>query len=99
MPISSAIKESISRERSNFLKKAKNRVNIIIFTTASGQYVYTGYEVQALQYLLKPINRQALAAALLVDLKKRFENRYSVFLCLNLSETSLEPPPAGDHQQ
>lgn len=51
----------------------------IIFTTASGQYVYTGYEVQALQYLLKPIDRQALAAALLVDLKRRFENRYFVF--------------------
>lgn len=50
----------------------------IIFTTASGQYVYTGYEVQALQYLLKPINRQALADALMVDLKRRFENRYFV---------------------
>lgn len=51
----------------------------IIFTTASRQYVYTGYEVQALQYLLKPINRQALAAALLFDLKRRFESRYFVF--------------------
>jgi DNA-binding LytR/AlgR family response regulator len=51
----------------------------IIFITASGQYVYTGYEVQALQYLLKPIDRQTLAAALKVDLKRRFENRYFVF--------------------
>lgn len=51
----------------------------IIFTTASEQYVFSGYEVQALQYLLKPINRQALSAALMVDLKRRLENRYFVF--------------------
>lgn len=51
----------------------------IIFTTASEQYVFSGYEVQALQYLLKPINRQALSAALMVDLKRRYENRYFVF--------------------
>ncbi|ACV63156.1 two component transcriptional regulator, LytTR family [Desulfofarcimen acetoxidans DSM 771] len=56
-----------------------NNYVAIIFTTVSGQYVYTGYEVQALQYLLKPINTQALATALLVDLKRRFENRYFVF--------------------
>ena len=51
----------------------------IIFTTASEQYVFSGYEVQALQYLLKPINRQALTAALNVDIKRRYENRYFVF--------------------
>lgn len=51
----------------------------IIFTTASERYVFSGYEVQALQYLLKPIDRQALAAALAVDLKRRHENRYFVF--------------------
>ncbi|MHB1042487.1 MAG: LytR/AlgR family response regulator transcription factor [Eubacteriales bacterium] len=51
----------------------------IIFTTSSEQYVFSGYEVQALQYLLKPIDRQALSAALTVDLKRRYENRYFVF--------------------
>ena len=51
----------------------------IIFTTASEQYVFSGYEVQALQYLLKPINPQALSAALTVDLKRRYENRYFIF--------------------
>lgn len=51
----------------------------IIFTTASERYVFSGYEVQALQYLLKPIDRQALSAALAVDLKRRYENRYFVF--------------------
>ncbi len=51
----------------------------IIFTTASDRYVFSGYEVQALQYLLKPINVQALSAALMLDLKRRFENRYFLF--------------------
>lgn len=51
----------------------------IIFTTASERHVFSGYEVQALQYLLKPIDRQALSSALAVDLKRRYENRYFVF--------------------
>lgn len=51
----------------------------IIFTTSSEQHVFSGYEVQALQYLLKPVSLQALIAALTVDLKKRYENRYFVF--------------------
>lgn len=51
----------------------------IIFTTSSGQHVFSGYEVQALQYLLKPVSRDALSAALTVDLKRRYENRYFVF--------------------
>jgi len=51
----------------------------IIFTTSSELHVFSGYEVQALQYLLKPINRQALSSALTVDLKRRYENRYFVF--------------------
>lgn len=62
--------------------KAIRRTNdsaAIIFTTASERYVFSGYEVQALQYLLKPIDRQALTAALAVDLKRRYENRYFVF--------------------
>lgn len=62
--------------------KAIRRTNdsaAIIFTTASDRYVFSGYEVQALQYLLKPIDRQALSTALLVDLKRRFENWCFVF--------------------
>jgi Response regulator of the LytR/AlgR family len=56
-----------------------NNSSAIIFTTASEQHILSGYEVQALQYLLKPINRKALSAALTVDLKRRYENRYFVF--------------------
>jgi DNA-binding LytR/AlgR family response regulator len=59
--------------------RSSNDSAAIIFTTASEQYVYSGYEVQALQYLLKPINNQTLSAALKVDLKRRFENRCFVF--------------------
>lgn len=56
-----------------------NDLAAIIFITSSEQYVFSGYEVQALQYLLKPVSLQALSAALTVDLKKRYENRYFVF--------------------
>ena len=62
--------------------KAIRNVNdsvTIIFITSSERHVFSGYEVQALQYLLKPVNLQALSAALTVDLKRRFENRYFVF--------------------
>lgn len=62
--------------------KAIRRTNdstAIIFTTASEQYVLSGYEVQALQYLLKPIDKRALSVALMIDLKRRFENWYFVF--------------------
>ena len=51
----------------------------IIFTTVNEQYVFSGYEVQALQYLLKPVNSQALSAALTLDLKRRYKNRDFVF--------------------
>ena len=58
----------------------------IIFTTSSGQHVFSGYEVQALQYLLKPIGRQALAAALSVDLKRRFDNRFFIFKSTGMTQ-------------
>lgn len=51
----------------------------IIFITSSEQYVFSGYEVQALQYLLKPINSKALSSAIMFDLKRRYENKYFVF--------------------
>ena len=66
-----------------------NDSTAIIFTTASGQYVFAGYEVQALQYLLKPINWQALEATLRVDLKRRFGNRY--FVCKSGGMTQKVP--------
>ena len=62
--------------------KAIRRINDktgIIFTTFSDQYVFTGYEVHALQYLLKPINPTMLAEALSFDMKRRLVNQYFVF--------------------
>ncbi len=56
-----------------------NDSTAIIFTTSSSQHILAGYEVQALQYLLKPIDGQALEVALDIDLKRRFQNQYFVF--------------------
>lgn len=51
----------------------------IIMTTSSEKHVFFGYEVQALQYLIKPIDIKTLTSALTVDLKRRYENRFLVF--------------------
>ncbi|MEN6327241.1 MAG: LytTR family DNA-binding domain-containing protein [Syntrophomonas sp.] len=51
----------------------------IIFTTSSDQYVFSGYEVHALQYLVKPIDQQLLYTALMYDLKRRMQDRNFVF--------------------
>ncbi len=58
----------------------------IIFTTSSERHVFSGYEVQALQYLLKPVNEQALATALTIDLKRRYKNRYLVFKSAGMTQ-------------
>ena len=71
------------------LIRSLNDATSIIFTTASEQYVFAGYEVQALQYLLKPINRQALSAALKVDLKRRFANKYYVCKSAGMTQKVL----------
>lgn len=44
----------------------------IIFITASTDFVFDGYDVQATQYLLKPVDAQKLAAAILLDYNNRF---------------------------
>jgi DNA-binding LytR/AlgR family response regulator len=59
--------------------RRKSRDAAIIFTTSSEQHVLSGYEVQALQYLMKPIDPLKLSAAMTTDMKRRFENRNYVF--------------------
>lgn len=61
----------------------------IIFITSSEQYVFSGYEVQALQYLLKPIDSKALSSAIMFDLKRRYENKYFVFKTRGITQKVL----------
>lgn len=51
----------------------------IVFITSSDQYVFLGYEVQALQYLMKPIQDDQLSEILEFDLRRRFEKKYLTF--------------------
>ena len=74
----------IITERLNGIETAKairrtNDTTAIIFTTVSDQFVLSGYAVQALQYLLKPVDPSLLAAALMYDVKKRLGDQYFVF--------------------
>lgn len=59
--------------------RQNNDAVAIIFISSSDQHVFSGYEVQALQYLLKPVNFESLSKALLHDLKKRFAGHSLVF--------------------
>ena len=74
----------IITERLNGIETAKairrmNDTTAIIFTTVSDQFVLSGYAVQALQYLLKPVDPSLLTDALLYDVKKRLGDQYFVF--------------------
>lgn len=52
------------------------RMNVsIILISASPEYILDGYDVQAAQYLLKPLDPQKLRAALRYDLHNRFGAR------------------------
>lgn len=59
--------------------REKDSQTSIVFITSSDQYVFLGYEVQALQYLLKPIQEEQLTEILEFDLKRRFEKQYLTF--------------------
>ena len=50
------------------LRQRDDRVSII-FTTGMDEYLQEGYSVQPIQFLLKPVSRDALADALRTDLK------------------------------
>ena len=50
------------------LRVRENRVSII-FITGMEEYLQEGYSVQPIQFLLKPVSRDALADALRTDLK------------------------------
>jgi len=54
------------------LLESLNHLPIVVFTTAFDEYALKAFEVNALDYLLKPIEPKRLAAAL----RKVFENRH-----------------------
>lgn len=48
----------------------------IVFITGSPNFVFEGYDVQALHYILKPVDESKLTKILLYDWKKRNEKHY-----------------------
>jgi two-component system response regulator LytT len=51
----------------------------LVFTTSTDQFVFDGYDVQALQYLLKPVDPIKLEQVIQRDLKKRLESKHFQF--------------------
>ncbi len=58
-------------ELARSLRKKGNRVSII-FVTACENYLGEGYGVQPINFLLKPVKREALASAIHTDLKLNY---------------------------
>ena len=61
----------------------------VVFITSTDQYVFSGYEVHALQYLLKPVDVGKLAQILEYDLKRRFDRNYFTF---EIRQTTYQVP-------
>ena len=60
--------------------RAHNEAVQIVFITGYSDYIAEGYEVAALHYLMKPVNREKLMAVLDRALEKRKQEER----CLNL---------------
>jgi DNA-binding LytR/AlgR family response regulator len=67
--------------------RGENNDVIIIFLTAIKEYVFEGYEVNALNYLLKPVNKQNLFASL-YKAKVKLEQEEGNYLVLNKTKVS-----------
>jgi DNA-binding LytR/AlgR family response regulator len=51
----------------------------IIFITSSNKYALQGYDVNALHYLLKPVNAKVLERLILSDYHKKYQSEFLVF--------------------
>ena len=52
---------------------------VIIFITSSREYVFEGYDVNALHYLTKPVDADVLERLIQAAYRDRFQNNYLVF--------------------
>lgn len=59
--------------------REKDDNSTIIFITSSRDYTLQGYDVKALHYLLKPVNKEVLKKLIESDYKHRFQKHYFVF--------------------
>lgn len=51
----------------------------IVFVTSNPDYALLGYDVQALHYLMKPVDAEVLERLIALDYKGRFETSFFVF--------------------
>jgi len=60
------------------IRKHDNEATII-FITSTRDFALQGYDVNALHYLIKPVNTVELERLILLDYRKKFLNNYLVF--------------------
>lgn len=61
------------------LIRQKDPDGAIIFVTSNRDYALLGYDVQALHYLMKPVDKEVLERLILSDYKGRFQTNFYVF--------------------
>ena len=57
------------------LREMGNQVSIIL-VSSSPDFIWQGYDVQAIKYLLKPVSSEDLRAAVLYDYRNHYKKRY-----------------------
>lgn len=72
-------------EFAQILRQRRDRTSII-FVTGNEEYLLEGYSVQPVQFLLKPVSREALAGALKTDLEL---NHRPKFLALKIGSKTV----------
>lgn len=82
------MEDLIGIEVAKKIREQSKRVSLV-FVTSTDQFVFDGYEVQAMQYLLKPMNHIKLHKILQDDLKNRLEVRNFQF---QIKSTSYHIP-------
>ncbi|MCH5264614.1 MAG: response regulator transcription factor [Lachnospiraceae bacterium] len=70
------------------LRRRKNLVSII-FVTAYEDYLLDGYDVQPIQYLLKPVSHKKLSEAIHIDLQRNYTAK-NILLKSGSKHLSLE---------
>lgn len=66
----------------DFQKKVKDRINCTVITTSHSEFALDGFEIDALDYILKPISKEKINKCL-KKVKKQLDALYKCFLYEN----------------
>lgn len=97
MPYKTGIElaEEIQSKKEQFGYNPKSRLPAIVFTTAYPDYGYQAFQVQAFDYLLKPVDSEKLKVTLSkiqMHLKEEFEEIFKQYITINEQGINQQVP-------